>query len=208
MNEIQLQIDSGRQHEFTVIERDGCVLVRGALSVDGMRGVAAMCSKKAIISPELARMLGANFAFGLQADVDALIAKIKPEQIAAAKRSAGARGLSEAAAVWLASGERGSSSNAIFTKLTGINACDLGGKKDHPYDPADVRRCWLLLEDVPELKAGFHKMAHVSDQWDRLVASWDSIIAALTQEWGDIRKPKRGAAAEQTYKLIKHAIGR
>lgn len=207
MNEMKLQIGSSYQHEFTVIERDGCVLVRGALSVEGMRGVTAMCHKKAVVSPELANMLGTNFAFGLRADVDALIAKIKPECAAAAKLSAAARGLSEAASVWLASGERGNSSETIFTHLTGVNA-NTSSKNAHPYDPADVRRCWLLLEDVPEMKAYFPRMAEVSPEWGGLVRDWDLIINTMVEELGDIRKPKRGAEAPRTYKLIKNAIGR
>ncbi len=206
MDEMQIQIGSTGPKEFTVIERDGCVLVRGALSVAGMRGVSAMCHKKAIISPALARMLDATFAFGLQADVDALIAKITPEQEAAAKLSAVARGLSEAAAIWLASGERGNSSETMFTHLTGINA-NTGTARSHPYDPADVRRCWLLLEDVPELNAAFPRMADVSPAWAGLVHDWDLIINTMIEEIGDIRKPKRGAEAPRTYKLIKNAIG-
>ncbi len=208
MNTMQLHVGGTGHHEFTVIERGNCVLVRGSLSAAGMRGVTAMCSKKAIISPDLARMLDANFAFGLQADVDTLIAEIKPELEAQANRSAAARGISDAAARWLSIGERGSSSNAIFTHLTGKNACEVGGKKDHPCDPADVRRCWLLLEDVPELKASFQRMAEVSPAWSGLVRDWDQIISTMAEEIGDIRKPKRGASAPRTYKLIKNAIGR
>lgn len=207
MDEMKIMVGSSGHHEFTVIERDNCVLVRGALSASGMRGVTAMRHKKAVISPDLARMLDVNFAFGLQADIDALIAKITPQHQAAAKRTAAARGLSEAAAIWLACGQRGNSSETIFTHLTGVNA-NTGTARSHPYYPADVRRCWLLLEDVPELKAKFHRMAEVSQAWVGLVSNWSQIIATMTEEVGDIRNPKRGAEAPRTYKLIKQAIGR
>lgn len=51
---------------------------------------------------------------------------------------------------WLASGERGISSNTIVTCLTGINA--LGGHwHSHPLDPDDMTRCRKLLERVPLL---------------------------------------------------------
>lgn len=205
--DIQLHVGGTGHHEFTVIERGNCVLVRGSLSTAGMRGVTAMCSKKAVISPDLARMLDVNFAFGLQADVDALIAEITPEMEAAAKRSAAARGLSEAAATWLASGQRGNSSETMFTHLTGVNA-NTSTPLSHPYDPADVRRCWLLLEDVPELKASFARMAEVSPQWAALVKDWNLIITVMTDELGDIRNPKSGARAPQAFNLIKNAIGR
>lgn len=206
MDAMQLQIGRTGPNQFTVIERDNCVLVEGSLSVAGIRGVTAMCHKKAVVSPQLAKMLGVNFAFGLAKDVDALIASITPELEAAAKRGAAARGLSEAAAVWLSKGERGNSSETIFTVLTGVDA-NTGSKNAHPYDPADVRRCLLLLEDVPELKERFDTMRTVSEPWSRLVDSWNEITATLLIEWGDIRNPKRGASAPRTYQLIEKAIG-
>lgn len=191
---------------FIVTERDNCVLVTGALSVAGMKGVTAMCHKNAIVSPQLASMLGANFAFGLAKDVDALIAAITPEL----ERQALQRkmdNLSDAAACWLASGERGVSSNTMFTVLTGVDALGYW-HKDVPSDPADMRRCLLLLDQCPEMKPELHRMAKVSKAWAGLVQYWDQITVTMLEEWGDIRSPKKGASAPRTYELIKLATGR
>ncbi len=81
---------------------------------------------------------------------------------------------------WLANGKRGCSSNAIFTKLTGVNACsEYSGILDIPYDPADFRRCHLLLEKCPELKIHLHKMKSVSSDWKALVNHWDELTDML-----------------------------
>lgn len=105
---------------------------------------------------------------------------------AAAKQNPG---LSDAATRWLADGERGISSNTIFTHLTGIDALQ-GSTKSLPWDFADVRRCRLLLEQVPELMPIFPKMAEVSDAWGNLVAKWDAICQSMDKEtpsWRDHR---------------------
>ncbi len=81
---------------------------------------------------------------------------------------------------WLANGERGCSSEAIFTKITGINACsDFHGVTDIPHDPADFRRCHLLLEKCPELKLHLHKMRYVSLDWKALVDNWEELTDML-----------------------------
>jgi len=192
-------------NRFTIIERNNCVLVEGALPPKWITAIASTMPKKAVVSPDLARMLGANFAFGMASDIDALIATIKPQAEAQAVRQHSDKGLSDAAVRWLASGERGMSSAAMFTKLTGVKATD--DPEAHPRDPADVRRCWLLLDQCPELKPLFPKMAEVSTQWAGLVRDWDAIILTLYEEWISIRDPKRSASAPRTYNLIKIALG-
>jgi len=84
---------------------------------------------------------------------------------------------------WLAGGERGISSNAIFTHITGIDAM-LGWRDStgHPHDPADWRRCEILLEQCPELRAEFYQMKEVSDIWKRLVENWDKIRQIFIKE--------------------------
>lgn len=204
MNRIGL-ITGERTTRFTIVERDGCILVEGALPPHWLTAIAKVAPKKAIVSPELASMLDCNFAFGLAKDVEELIAKIKPDAEAAAVQNR-APGLSEAAARWLASGERGISSNSIFTHLTGINALE-SWSSHHPHDPDDFRRCRLLLEQVPELKEQFQRMATASKAWAGLVRNWDSICEQMNREIPDWRKPPRGSSAPNTYKLIKLSLG-
>lgn len=192
-------------NRFTIIERDNCVLVEGSLSPEWISAITKIMPKKTIVSPRLAQMLNCNFAFGLAADVDALISSIKPELDRAA--IANNKGpLSDAAVRWLASGERGISSNSIFSYLTGVDALD-GWTQGYPSDPSDFRRCRLLLEQCPELAEQFPRMANASKKWAALVRDWPAICAAMDKEIPQWRTPKGGEAPE-TYRLIKLATGR
>lgn len=157
--------------KFTVEERGNCVLVFGALSASGMKGVA-------VFAPEHGKFVQRQYA---------------------------KTGLSEAAIDWLASGARGNSSETMFTHLTGVDA-NRGSRNENPYDPDDMRRCRLLLEQVPELASSLPKMATVSKQWARLVHDWDLICATMDQECADWRAGK--GSAPKTYNLIKIALGR
>lgn len=87
---------------------------------------------------------------------------------------------------WLEHGERGSSSDTMFARLGGISTagCDLC----HPLDPADLRRCRMLLEVVPEFGARISEMADVSDVWAALVNVWGTLCATMDDEcpkWRD-----------------------
>jgi len=109
--------------------------------------------------------------------------------------------LSESAVLWLADGERGSSSNTIFQHLTGVSAAGRWGIST-PSDPDDLRRCRLLLEQVPEFKEQFAKMKTCSEVWARLVDEWDELCALMDEEcegW----PPKFGSSAQLTYKRMK-----
>jgi hypothetical protein len=112
-----------------------------------------------------------------------------------------ASGLSCNAVAWLAHGERGISSNTVFTHLTGIDALR-DWHSDIPYDPADLRRCRLLLESCPELAAAFPKMREVSPAWDALVERWDELCKLMDDESPNWRKPDRYERAPKTYDLM------
>src|SRR3546814_9427646 len=84
--------------------------------------------------------------------------------------------VSEAAARWLVQGERGLSSMAIFSHLTGYP----GNKQNHPRDPDDLRRCRKLLEQVPEFRSPrFDLMANVSEIWSGFVTQWDDLCEVM-----------------------------
>ena len=97
---------------------------------------------------------------------------------------------------WLANGEQGISSKAIVSHLTGINFVGRWGKQP-PYDPSDLRRCMLLLEQCPELRPELHRMADVSPVWATLVAEWDDIITLLKEEM----KRSDGMAPQTYYRI-------
>lgn len=183
------------------------ILAYGRQPASFFTDASQIAGKYSVLDPDVARMAGATFAVGNPTELAALRQRLVAG--AMAHERATNPGLSEAATKWLASGERGISSNFIFTSLTGIDA--MGGwhaeRGCHPHDPADFRRCQLLLEQVPELQATFHKMAMLNNVWDRLVAAWTAIIEALDEESPGWREGQ-GRSAPNAYDIIKRAIGR
>jgi len=105
---------------------------------------------------------------------------------------------------WLMFGERGLSSEAIAMKL--VYGRVNGGFND-PSDPADFRRCELLLRQVPELRAEFHRMAEVSTRWAALVERWDELVALIEEEFPKVWEPlnyRSGGSAPRTFKLMQN----
>ena len=102
---------------------------------------------------------------------------------------------------WYCTGERGMSSEAIARTAAGH---PLGNGKDSrcPYDAADLRRCVLLLREVPEaFEHGVLVLASKYDKWAALAANWTQLERTLTGEIGQdlnlrVRTPR-------TYKLMR-----
>lgn len=96
---------------------------------------------------------------------------------------------------WLQFGERGLSSQAIVTQLTGVH---LSGRYwtgwEYPYDPSDFRRCELLLRRVPQARV--HLAVMKADPiWARLVDVWDELVVLAEEETpGCFDRRVRGAA--------------
>lgn len=190
---------------YTVAHRGNCVFITGSVPAQALPVLAKLVPEDSVIDPDAARVFGCNFAFGPEAELKALRDAQTPaleQQIKASNP-----GLSEAATKWLAGGERGVSSNTIFEVLTGIKATNDRGRC-HPWDPADFRRCELLLEQVPELRGQFHRMSGVSPQWEALVEAWYRIVAALNNEDPEWREGRGGRPLAHTGELIRRATGR
>lgn len=97
---------------------------------------------------------------------------------------------------WLVNGRVGMSSK--FMACTIINVeCFYA----HPHDPADFNRCLLLLEEIPELKAGMGKLKGKSKQWDALLEDWDFLESCFINEVG--KNWSNGDRAVITYKAMK-----
>lgn len=77
---------------------------------------------------------------------------------------------------WLRNGERGISSEAIVTHLTGVHVGSYYSH-DYPHDPDDFRRCELLLRAVPEARECFAALADKGVVWSGLAAAWDELVA-------------------------------
>lgn len=181
------------------------VLGFGPQEMDWLSKACKVTGKDAVLDPDVARMAGANLAAGTPESLGALRKRLEAGALQAQTQAT--PGMSEAATHWLAHGERGVSSDTIFSHLTGIDVLN-GWRKDHPYDTSDFRRCRLLLEQVPELADSLAKMRSLSDAWRGLVDNWADICAAMDWEMPDWRNSERGCSAPKTYQLIKRAIGR
>jgi hypothetical protein len=81
---------------------------------------------------------------------------------------------------WLKMGERGISSETMFEVLGNTNL-DVR-YRSHPLDPDDFRRCYLLLETIPEWKADLKKLRELSPIWSNLVDNWDSLTEMIKEQ--------------------------
>lgn len=149
---------------------------------------------------DIADRIGAVFVIGEPDDLEELRKMDLPvsDKRLADHMAASKLGLPKLAS-WLRDGERGASSNAMCKRIFGIPA-DAG--KNHPYDPADLRRCLLFLDAV-EAHDKVVLMSDVSEQWGRLVARWNELVALFEEEVaGGSEK------APVTYALMKEILGR
>lgn len=105
--------------------------------------------------------------------------------------------------MWLAIGERGLSSEAIALTTLGLRPS--GRRASWPLDPADLRRCLLLLEAVPETRQkGLLVLAGRCPRWAALVKAWDRLSETLRSELGEAL-PSRGSAP-RTYGLMREVL--
>jgi hypothetical protein len=177
------------------------VLGFGPQPMDFLSKAAKLCGKDAVVSPDVARMAGANLAAGSPAALSALRSRLEEGALSAQKSQTPA--LSAEACAWLANGRRGVSSNTIFTHLTGIDA--LGGYYgSHPHDPDDLDRCLALLEAVPELRDDIRKMAQVSPYWAALIDRWHEIKRSHIDEVG--LGWTKAKSAPKTYALMREIL--
>jgi len=200
----KLEMGSSDKTSYTVEHRGNCVLVYGAVPVSAFSALTKMVPRKAVMATHLAQIAGCNLAMGLPDDAKALAAELAPGAIAKAYRQYAGTGLSEAAIRWLAVGERGASSDAMFLRLTGIRPLNMNGEiAAHPHDPSDLGRCRLLLEQVSELSALLPDMANLSPIWARIVVGWDDLCEVMDTESPQWREGK--VRAERTYELLQIA---
>jgi hypothetical protein len=81
---------------------------------------------------------------------------------------------------WLKHGEHGNSSMTIFENLSQramphYHQC-------HPLDPDDFRRCYLLLNTIPEWKTRLPELKTLSPVWSKLVDNWDKLTEMLEEQ--------------------------
>lgn len=177
----------------------------GPASIDWIGKASKLCGRDAVMSPDVARMAGANLAAGTPAALDALRAKLAAGSIEAERTQTRGLGLPTGAAEWLGAGERGISSETIFSHLTGLDVLR-NHRGGHPHDPDDWRCCELLLEAVPALRESFARMREQGAVWSALVDRWADIRATMDAECPGWRDPASHWVASQTYDLMKNII--
>jgi len=94
---------------------------------------------------------------------------------------------------WVKNGERGISSEVMFQAISGQL---LTKYKSPPSDPDDFKRCYLLLELIPEWKDELFKLKGLSASWSSLVDDWDKFEVLLKEQMQDCVK-------NNMYKLMK-----
>jgi len=111
---------------------------------------------------------------------------------------------------WLRRGERGLSSMFIVEALTGFPLRNPmhHGTPDYPHDPADLRRCLLLIDAVPFLTDEIVEEAVRSScpEWGVLAPALPVLRDMLVAEIGDYATVRRGARAPETYKHMRLLI--
>lgn len=79
---------------------------------------------------------------------------------------------------WWSDGERGMSSETIYSVMT-HEGMPVG--RSHPHDPDDFRRCYLLLKLIPEWRERIADMKQVSKAWANLADNWGALTGMLEE---------------------------
>lgn len=182
---------------YTQTERGGCKVVFGQMPITAVLAMVKTLAEGAVFDIRAARLLGATMVVGMPADVETLVKDPDVLNEARARYAPLTAGLSDAAAEWFATGDRGASSEAMFFAFTGRGE----ESRATPADPSDLRRCRLLLEQVPEFQGLFIRMRTVSPEWDALYEKWPELTALMDEETPEWRV--QDGSAPRTYRRMK-----
>lgn len=153
---------------YTVETIAGCKVVRGQVPLGDMAGLLGAAPEDAVMDLQLAGQMGATLVFGVREALDRLRALgIVGEGRQREVDEARAAGLSEGSVAWVLRGERGVSSESIFSYLTGV---ELRPREAYacPRDAADLSRCRLLIESSSECADRLGRLAELGPEWAEL----------------------------------------
>ncbi|EBI7575638.1 hypothetical protein APP39_002229 [Salmonella enterica subsp. enterica serovar Minnesota] len=102
---------------------------------------------------------------------------------------------------WQTKGHVGISSATMASIALGLEKSFYHGRFDAPSDPADLRRCMMLVDEIPEIKDSFPLIAKKVKRFSPILREWDSLIALLKLE---LKRPDK--RAQKTYKWIKELL--
>ena len=111
--------------------------------------------------------------------------------------------LSAEAIEWLARGDRGASSDTLFTVLTGIDALR-GTAAAHPTDANAFGRCRKLVEACPEIAGKLPAMRFNSPHWRAVIGRWQPLCDMMDREAPNWRI-NRGTAPG-TFAMIRETL--
>lgn len=103
---------------------------------------------------------------------------------------------------WFLEGNVGASSKAMVTNILFQDGDRPRNLVDHPYDPADLKRCVELLDAVPPIRRELAVMENVSPTWKLLISNWDVLESTLKYEM----KTNGTGKAPRTYELMKEIM--
>ncbi|TXG96117.1 MAG: hypothetical protein E6R08_10110 [Nevskiaceae bacterium] len=106
---------------------------------------------------------------GTNAALTAIAAKMEPKEEF--------RRLPTSVQKWLATGNRGRSSEAMCRAIFGVPVDGDGSGWRHPLDADDFRRCLGFLKAVPEARKQLVLIADKSPTWASLVEHWGELEA-------------------------------
>jgi len=98
------------------------------------------------------------------------------------------KSIKEKAIWWMGCGERGMSSETMWNFFMGERNFPI----HHPYDPGDFKRCYKLLEAVPEWKTELYELKSLSTAWSNLVDNWPELTEMFEEnvrtEWKETKR--------------------
>lgn len=177
----------------------GVFIALEPMGIEDLNTISDMFDNGGVLCPTTARMLNANIVIGDPIYLHKLRGLLKAGVLEQTIADTAGLGLSDSACYWLASGDRGTSSNTIFSVVTGVNAMN-DWAYDKPRDVADLIRCIRLLEACPEIAAGFYRVTRISSEWAALHDNWDHLVATLERERPDFRTAS--GSAPETRQLL------
>ncbi|EFI5811867.1 hypothetical protein ACRZ8J_000271 [Escherichia coli] len=98
---------------------------------------------------------------------------------------------------WQSTGDVGISSATLASIACGLKKNIYGHHFGAPHDAADFRRCVALVEQIPEIRDSFDKVAKRVPAFKGILNEWDSLVALLKSEMKTYRNK-----APETYRRI------
>lgn len=99
--------------------------------------------------------------------------------------------------LWDAQRRAGISSATLASIACGLKKNIYGHHFGAPHDAADFRRCVALVEQIPEIRDSFDKVAKRVPAFKGILNEWDSLVALLKSEMKTY-----GNKAPETYRRI------